>query len=399
MAAGQVAEDRRVRIERSHAKGQRVRDAILDDQYADLDLRDAGVEQVKRRLKRSQRGWLPRDQSQRNCRRVLRKLGRRTVDRGQRLIGLIHQRGSIEDLEVGHIRDLPAKATEVPAVYKGESWANLGIDVDNDFKALYVVTERAKKQVAKLKKLLKNSDGLYLATDEDREGEAIAWHLSNTLGLKPDNTRRIVFNEITKTAILDAIENPRNINYDLVNAQQARRVLDRLVGYELSPVLWRKVKGGLSAGRVQSVSVRLIVEREREINTFIPKQSFKTQALFLNKSNKPINSFLPKNFDSEELTQKFLEKNKNYDLNDYKSENFEVYINNKIKMDHVITVCNNANNEICPIWPKQNQIIHWDIDDPVSKLKNLNDEEKQIIIRKTFNEINKKINSWVKSEK
>ena len=100
-----------------------------------------------------------------------------------------------------------------------------------------------------------------------------------------------------------------------------------------------------------------------------------------------------------EDVKKFLEKNKNYDLNDYKSENFEIYINNKIKIDHVITVCNNANNEICPIWPKQNQIIHWDIDDPVSKLKNLNDEEKQIIIRKTFNEINKKINSWVKSEK
>ena len=100
-----------------------------------------------------------------------------------------------------------------------------------------------------------------------------------------------------------------------------------------------------------------------------------------------------------EDVKKFLEKNKNYDLNDYKSENFEIYINNKIKMDHVITVCNNANNEICPIWPKQNQIIHWDIDDPVSKLKNLNDEEKQIIIRKTFNEINKKINLWVKSEK
>ena len=100
-----------------------------------------------------------------------------------------------------------------------------------------------------------------------------------------------------------------------------------------------------------------------------------------------------------EDVKKFLEKNKNYDLNNYKSENFEIYINNKIKMDHVITVCNNANNEICPIWPKQNQIIHWDIDDPVSKLKNLNDEEKQIIIQKTFNEINKKINSWVKSEK
>ncbi|MDC0167143.1 arsenate reductase ArsC [Candidatus Pelagibacter sp.] len=100
-----------------------------------------------------------------------------------------------------------------------------------------------------------------------------------------------------------------------------------------------------------------------------------------------------------EDVKKFLEKNKNYDLNNYKSENFEIYINNKIKMDHVITVCNNANNEICPIWPKQNQIIHWDIDDPVSKLNSLNDEEKQIIIRKTFNEINKKINSWIKSEK
>ena len=100
-----------------------------------------------------------------------------------------------------------------------------------------------------------------------------------------------------------------------------------------------------------------------------------------------------------EDVKKFLEKNKNYNINNYKSENFEIYINNKIKMDHVITVCNNANDEICPIWPKQNQIIHWDIDDPVSKLKNLNDEEKQIIIRKTFNEINKKINSWVKSEK
>ena len=100
-----------------------------------------------------------------------------------------------------------------------------------------------------------------------------------------------------------------------------------------------------------------------------------------------------------EDVKNFLEKNKNYDLNNYKSENFEIYINNKIKMDHVITVCNNANNEICPIWPKQNQIIHWDIDDPVSKLNSLNDEEKQIIIRKTFNEINKKINSWIKSEK
>ena len=195
----------------------------------------------------------------------------------------------------GHIADLPSN--------------ELGVNVEGDFSPKYIVSSDKKKVVSELKSLAKKMNTVWLASDEDREGEAIAWHLSNTLGLKADNTKRIVFNEITKTAILDAIENPRNINYDLVNAQQARRVLDRLVGYELSPVLWRKVKGGLSAGRVQSVSVRLIVEREREINNFIPKESFKTQALFFNKANEPINSFLPKNFDSEELTQKFLEIN------------------------------------------------------------------------------------------
>ncbi len=195
----------------------------------------------------------------------------------------------------GHIADLPSN--------------ELGVNVEGDFSPKYIVSSDKKKVVSELKSLAKKMNTVWLASDEDREGEAIAWHLLNTLELKADNTKRIVFNEITKTAILDAIENPRNINYDLVNAQQARRVLDRLVGYELSPVLWRKVKGGLSAGRVQSVSVRLIVEREREINNFIPKESFKTQALFLNKANKPINSLLPKNFESEELTQKFLEKN------------------------------------------------------------------------------------------
>ena len=189
----------------------------------------------------------------------------------------------------GHIADLPSN--------------ELGVNVEGDFSPKYIVSSDKKKVVSELKSLAKKMNTVWLASDEDREGEAIAWHLLNTLGLKADNTKRIVFNEITKTAILDAIENPRNINYDLVNAQQARRVLDRLVGYELSPVLWRKVKGGLSAGRVQSVSVRLIVEREREINNFIPKESFKTQALFFNKANKPINSLLPKNFDSEELTQ------------------------------------------------------------------------------------------------
>ena len=139
---------------------------------------------------------------------------------------------------------------------------------------------------------------VWLASDEDREGEAIAWHLANTLNLKSDNTKRIVFNEITKAAILDAIEKPRDINYDLVNAQQARRVLDRLVGYELSPVLWRKVKGGLSAGRVQSVSVRLIVEREREIKAFVPQQTFKILAIFSTQKNKFSSEYLPKTVDS-----------------------------------------------------------------------------------------------------
>ena len=151
---------------------------------------------------------------------------------------------------------------------------------------------------------------VWLASDEDREGEAIAWHLANTLGLKSDSTKMIVFNEITKSANMDAIENPRDINYNLVNAQQARRVLDRLVGYELSPVLWRKVKGGLSAGRVQSVSVRLIVEREREINAFVPQQTFKTQAIFSTQQNKYINALLPKTYDSPESTEAFLNLNK-----------------------------------------------------------------------------------------
>ncbi|MEC8547328.1 MAG: type I DNA topoisomerase [Bacteroidota bacterium] len=195
----------------------------------------------------------------------------------------------------GHIADLPSN--------------ELGVDVDGDFSPKYIVSSDKKKVVNELKSLAKKMNTVWLASDEDREGEAIAWHLSNTLGLKEINTKRIVFNEITKTAILDAIENPRNINVDLVNAQQARRVLDRLVGYELSPVLWKKVKGGLSAGRVQSVSVRLIVEREREINSFTPEQIFKTNALFLTKDNKPINAILTKNFDSEEATKKFLEKN------------------------------------------------------------------------------------------
>lgn len=196
----------------------------------------------------------------------------------------------------GHIADLPSN--------------ELGVDVDKDFSPKYIVSSEKKKVVSELKSLVKKMSTVWLASDEDREGEAIAWHLANTLNLKADNTKRIVFNEITKTAILDAIEKPRDINYNLVNAQQARRVLDRLVGYELSPVLWRKVKGGLSAGRVQSVSVRLIVEREREINGFVPKQNFKTQAIFSTQHNKTINANLPKNFDSSKATEDFLNLNK-----------------------------------------------------------------------------------------
>ena len=195
----------------------------------------------------------------------------------------------------GHIADLPTN--------------ELGVDIDKDFSPKYIVSSEKKKVVSELKSLVKKMKMVWLASDEDREGEAIAWHLANTLGLKSDSTKRIVFNEITKSAILDAIENPRDINYNLVNAQQARRVLDRLVGYELSPVLWRKVKGGLSAGRVQSVSVRLIVEREREINAFVPQESFKIQAVFYTQQNKSINALLPKTFDSFEATEAFLNLN------------------------------------------------------------------------------------------
>ena len=158
---------------------------------------------------------------------------------------------------VGHISDLPVK--------------ELGVDVENDFKPKYVVPTEKKPIIRDLKKYVKDSDKVWLASDEDREGEAIAWHLYENLDLINKDYERIVFHEITKNAILKALESPREINFNLVNAQQARRVLDRLVGYELSPVLWRKVKAGLSAGRVQSVSVRLIVEKEREIKTFTTK--------------------------------------------------------------------------------------------------------------------------------
>src|SRR5689334_23645578 len=167
----------------------------------------------------------------------------------------------------GHVRDLPRNAADVPAKYKGESWARLGVDVDNGFHALYVVSQDRKQQIAKLQKLAKEVDEIFLATDEDREGEAIAWHLVETIKPKVP-VKRMVFHEITRPAIQAAVANPRDIDRDLVDAQEARRVLDRLYGYEVSPVLWKKVMPRLSAGRVQSVATRIVVERERQRMAF-----------------------------------------------------------------------------------------------------------------------------------
>lgn len=200
----------------------------------------------------------------------------------------------------GHIVDLPSK--------------ELGVDVEGDFKPKYVVPSDKKKLVKELKEMAAKAEMVWLASDEDREGEAIAWHLFESLGLTEDKTKRIVFHEITKSAILKAIANPRSIDYNLVNAQQARRVLDRLVGYEISPVLWRKVKGGLSAGRVQSVSVRLIVEREREIMDFTPVASYRVDAMFETGEGKSFKAKLPQNFDSSAEANSFLEKNLNADF-------------------------------------------------------------------------------------
>jgi DNA topoisomerase-1 len=195
----------------------------------------------------------------------------------------------------GHIADLPSK--------------EIGVDVANGFTPTYEVSPDKKALVKKLKDLSKKAEMVWLASDEDREGEAISWHLAEELKLDKNKTKRIVFHEITKTAIIKAIENPRDINYDLVNAQQARRVLDRLVGYELSPVLWRKVKGGLSAGRVQSVAVRLIVEREREIQNFTPVASYSISAEFTNEAGKTVKARLPKNFNTKNEAEDFLQKN------------------------------------------------------------------------------------------
>ncbi len=202
-----------------------------------------------------------------------------------------------KDFEVkssfGHIRDLPKKG--------------MGINLEN-FTPDYEVSADKKKLVTELKAAVKKADTVWLASDEDREGEAIAWHLAQELKLKEDQTKRIVFHEITKNAILKAIENPRKIDQNLVNAQQARRVLDRIVGFEMSPVLWKKVKTGLSAGRVQSVAVRLVVEREHEIRDFKPKSSFRVEGHFLNGEKQDIVAKLKKDFAKENEVEEFLEK-------------------------------------------------------------------------------------------
>ena len=175
--------------------------------------------------------------------------------------------GYVVEASVGHIRDLPRNAADVPAEHKGAAWARLGVDVDNSFEPLYVVSPDRKQQVSRLKQLVKNASEVYLATDEDREGEAIAWHLVDTL--KPRvPVRRMVFHEITPEAIARAVANPRELDTALVDAQETRRILDRLYGYEVSPVLWKKVLPKLSAGRVQSVATRIVVERERERMAF-----------------------------------------------------------------------------------------------------------------------------------
>ena len=201
----------------------------------------------------------------------------------------------IVESSIGHIRDLPKKG-------------GMAIDIENGFAPNYVISEDKKKVVSHLSNIAKKAETVWLATDEDREGEAIAWHLIEALKLDATRTKRIVFHEITKKAITYAVENPRSLNTDLVNAQQARRVLDRLVGFELSPVLWRKVKQGLSAGRVQSVAVRLIVERENEIINFISISSYKVVAFFINLDGKVVKAELPKRFNNNEEAYEFMRK-------------------------------------------------------------------------------------------
>jgi DNA topoisomerase-1 len=199
---------------------------------------------------------------------------------------------------VGHIRDIPTKRV------KG---GPPPIDVENNFATIYEIDPAKKKLIAELRKAAKDADEIWIATDEDREGEAIGWHLCEVLKIDPKKTKRIVFHEITKSAILHALETPRTIDMDLVNAQQARRVLDRLVGFELSPIVQRKVPGGKSAGRVQSPAVRLLVEREREIKAFEGQTEFKVQADFTSRTGEEVKAELPTRFTDEDAARGFLE--------------------------------------------------------------------------------------------
>ena len=191
----------------------------------------------------------------------------------------------------GHVRDLPKKDA---------------IDIEGGFQPRYIVSTDKKRVISDLKKAAKKAEKVWLASDEDREGEAIAWHLYDELGLQPENTERIVFSEITKNAVQNAVANPRKIDMNLVEAQQSRRVLDRLVGFELSPVLWKKIKTGLSAGRVQSVAVRLIVEKEREIEAHDSKSTYKVVAEFRHQGKTLFKAELPKNFETEKEAVDFL---------------------------------------------------------------------------------------------
>ena len=200
--------------------------------------------------------------------------------------------GFVVKSSFGHIRDLQEKS--------------LSIDIQGGFKPEYVVPSEKRRVVSELKKLADGASVIWLASDEDREGEAISWHLTETLGLKPEKTKRIVFHEITKDAILYAVDHPRSLDMDLVNAQQARRVLDRLVGFELSPILWRKIQRGLSAGRVQSVVLRLVVDREREINAFVPVPFYRVEAVF-EVSGIKVKGLLDKRFDTYDEARRFLE--------------------------------------------------------------------------------------------
>lgn len=197
----------------------------------------------------------------------------------------------------GHIRDLKKK--------------NLGIDIENDFAPEYEIPKEKTKVVAELRKAAAQSKNIWIASDEDREGEAIAWHLASVLDLDLETTRRIVFHEITKDAITNAILNPRKVDMNLVHSQQARRILDRIVGYEISPVLWKKVQPSLSAGRVQSVAVRLIVEREREIIAFKSESSFRVNGIFMTEKDKSDSNLIraeaAKKFPDEKEAAKFLE--------------------------------------------------------------------------------------------